>query len=118
MRLYFIFFISVRFIWYSFIYNLYFLPMSETCCTSGCVDWLGTFAVAVVLKSSFHAATKRSQVGHIIRQTQCMACFYFGVVYLLFIYLFIYNLYFLPMSETVRCSGSVSWPGTSQLVWW
>ena len=23
-----------------------------------------------------------------------------------------YNLYFLPMSETVRCSGSVSWPGT------
>ena len=61
--------------------------MSETCCASGCLDWLGTFAIAVVLKSSFHAATKRSQVGHIIRQTQCMACFYFGVVYLLFIYL-------------------------------
>ena len=43
------FFISVWFICYSFIYNLCFLPMSETCCTSGSVDWLGTFAIAAVL---------------------------------------------------------------------
>lgn len=43
------FFISVWFICYSFIYNLCFLLMSETYCTSGCVDWLGTFAIAAVL---------------------------------------------------------------------
>ena len=39
--------------------------MTETCYTSGCVDWLGTFTIAVVLKFSFHAATKRSHLGHI-----------------------------------------------------
>ena len=81
-------FISVSSSCYSFIHNLYFLPMSETVRCSGSVSWPGTFAIGVVLKSVFRSESgvtlehmsdikttfrkEKTPILCIIRQRKCM----------------------------------------------
>ena len=82
------FFVSAWFICHSFIYNLYFLPMSETVRCSGSVSWPGTFTIGVVLKLVFRSERgvtlehmsdikttfrkEKTPILCIIRQRKCM----------------------------------------------